>query len=307
MGRIASILLLLYPAVASAKPRPEDLAFMRVALPATGQTRVESRVIYLNPGGVVLKPGDNDARTGTSSIVTAPTSISPWNVDDATWADTVACMREIYAPFDVTITDEDPGDVPHIEAVFGGAPGDVGLPDNVAGVSPFTTDCAVIDNSIVFAFTDVLPDDARSVCEVMAQEVAHSFGLDHELLPSDPMTYLSYAGERTFQDEMASCGEYGGRMCGIDGSVCRTRQNSYRLLLETLGPSSANPAGRDDPGDVTDDPLRSGVTSGCSASGGGIGIWLVLLVGHVVSRRRSRGRRHRSLLQRSSCDREGGS
>ena len=51
MGRIASILLLLLPAVASAKPRLADVELARQALPATGITRATSHVIYLNSNG----------------------------------------------------------------------------------------------------------------------------------------------------------------------------------------------------------------------------------------------------------------
>jgi hypothetical protein len=309
MERMLRILLLLLPAVASARPAntklPIDkLKLERQAVAATGDTRVESRTIYLNPYGVILTPGDNDSRADVSSIVTAPTVLYGWDTDIDTWNETVDCMKEIYAPFDVTITDEDPGDVPHIEAVFGGSPTDVGLPENVAGVSPFTTDCAVIENSIVFAFTEVMPDDSRTVCEVMAQEVAHSFGLDHEMLPEDPMTYLPYPGERTFQNTMASCGEFGDRMCGINGNVCRYQQNSFKLLTARLGAKNAGPT-QEPAGDDAEDPqLESGVT-GCNA-GGGSGIGLVLLTLGLVLARRSRHRRHRALLQRSGSDCEGG-
>jgi len=69
----------------------------------------------------------------------------------------------------------------------------------------------------------------------MAQEVAHSYGLDHELLASDPMTYLQYTGNRAFQDMAVSCGESTARNCGINGSVCRANQNSVALLRERLG------------------------------------------------------------------------
>jgi len=212
---------------------PRGHAFARQAVkppPLRAAQLAQSRVIYLNRDGVVLWPGDNDARASKSSVVESPTEITPWDIDDDTWAETVSCVKDLYARFDVTVTDVDPGDVPHIEAVFGGHPADVGLPDNVAGVSPFRTDCGVIENSVVFTFTDVLEDDPRLMCEVMAQEIAHSYGLDHEMLASDPMTYLDYTGERTFKDQMAPCGEFGNRMCGIDGSVCRERQNSVQLL-----------------------------------------------------------------------------
>jgi MYXO-CTERM domain-containing protein len=113
------------------------------------------------------------------------------------------------------------------------------MPNNVAGVSPFTLDCSIIENSIVFTFTGAFQMTPREACEIMAQEVAHSYGLDHELLASDPMTYLQYNGNRAFQDQAASCGESTTRQCGINGSVCRANQNSVALLKERLGVADA--------------------------------------------------------------------
>jgi hypothetical protein len=262
----------------------------RVHAAAAGDVipRAQSRVIYLNHEGVLLRPGDNDSTRDVSSIVGQLTEISPWDVDDDTWQATVACIAEIYAPFDVKITDEDPGKVPHIEAVFGGHPSDVGLPDNVAGVSPFTTDCGIIESSIVFTFTDVLPDEPRTMCEVMAQEIAHSFGLDHEMLPSDPMTYLDYDGDRSFKDKMASCGEFENRKCGINGTTCRQRQNSVQLLKERLGERGA-PATDPDPDspaptDDRDPPAAS--LAGCTAGPGSTGIAMALALAGLRRRRR---------------------
>ena len=301
MGRKLILLALLLPAVVDARGRvveltpanPVGMKFARQAMPATGNTvRAESRTIYLNREGVVLRPGDNDSSNDVSSVVTQPTVITPWEIDDETWQDTVTCIRDMYSRFDVTVTDEDPGAVPHIEAVFGGHPNDVDLPDNVAGVSPFTSDCAVIERSIVFTFTDVIEDNAQLMCEIMAQEIAHSFGLDHEMLPEDPMTYLEYSGDRSFQNEMADCGEFGQRMCGIEGSVCRERQNSVALLTQRLGASANAPA----PDDELEGEYKGGISGGCSTGGGGAGIGFVLLVGHLVARRRTRDRRHRSVL-----------
>src|SRR5688500_8680338 len=149
------IAVALMPAVVTTTtPNAKGLTLARQPLQATGKTRAESRTIYLNRDGVTLRPGDNNSSANTSAVVSVPTYITPWDIDDEMWSDTVACMRELYGPFDVVVTDVDPGDVPHIEAVFGGHPADVGLPDNVAGVSPFTTDCAVIERSVVFTFTD---------------------------------------------------------------------------------------------------------------------------------------------------------
>ena len=273
---------------------PRGYAFVRQAVEPTHRLRssglAQSRVIYLNRDGAILWPGNNDARLETSSVVQEPTALTPWEIDDDTWEETVACMRDLYARFDVTITDQDPGDVPHIEAVFGGHPNDVGLPDNVAGVSPFTTDCSVIENSVVFTFTDVLPDDPRLMCEVMAQEIAHSYGLDHEMLASDPMTYLDYDGERAFQNVTAPCGEFGNRPCGIAGNVCRDKQNSVQLLEHRLGRRGNSTSGA--PG-TTEHPSTTEPEAGCSASGSGGGFLGFLVVGLFRIRCSRRARRAR--------------
>jgi uncharacterized protein (TIGR03382 family) len=266
----------------AAKADSRGYVFPRQVLAAqgTGDTRAQSRVIYLNRDGVILAPGDNDSRTDRSSVVTEPVFISPWEIDDDTWSDTVDCIRGMYSRFDVRITDVDPGDEPHIEAVFGGHPSDVGLPDEVAGVSPFTTDCSTIENSIVFTFTDVIPDDAQLMCEIMAQEIAHSYGLDHQLTPSDPMTYLDYDGDREFQNQMADCGEFESRDCGINGSVCRNGQNSVAVLTSRLGKSGAEA----DPSEV---PTTTGPeVGGCATSGSGGPLGLVMVALALLLRRR---------------------
>jgi hypothetical protein len=226
-----------YGVVATA-PTADGVVFARQVLPPdAGATTAfaQSRILYLNRKGVTLRPGANDSRVQHSTLVASPTTIAPWKVSDAQWATTLSCFRQIWAPFQVTVVETDPGNVPHIEAVFGGSPQQLGLPGNVGGVSPFTSNCGIIENSVVFAFTENLPPTGRTACEVMAQEVAHSFGLDHELLAADPMTYLSYTGNRAFQDKTASCGESKARPCGINGSVCRANQNSVALLTAALG------------------------------------------------------------------------
>jgi uncharacterized protein (TIGR03382 family) len=226
--------------------REDGLVLARQVLPQSTSTiptvshdrniaLAQSRVVYLNRTGVTLLPGNNDARTNRSTIVSQQTAIQGWNVSATVWNETVACMRDLFAPFDVQIVTTDPGNVPHIEAVFGGTPQQVGMAANVAGVSPFTLDCSVIENSIVFTFTNAFTFSSREACEIMAQEVAHSYGLDHQLLASDPMTYLNYTGNRTFKDQTVSCGESAARPCGINGSVCRPNQNSVALLRERLG------------------------------------------------------------------------
>jgi hypothetical protein len=290
-----------------------DVVFARQMLPATAAAGVpaepapaQSRIIYLNKDGVTLVPGLNDARSNHSTLVTQPTAIPAFSPPAATWTATVACVRDLFARFDVTVVDADPGDVPHIEAVFAASPGQLGLPDNVGGVSPFTLDCGIIENSVVFTFTQAIPNTPRMLCEVMAQEIAHSYGLDHELIAADPMTYLPYQGDRAFQDQVAACGEFDARACGIGGNVCRDGQNSVALLLERLGarPDTPEPEPDDEapePDDGTGTPDAASpsngathagpaeITGGCAvgsgAAGSGTAVGLALLVG---ARRRRR-------------------
>lgn len=256
---LTSLLLVVVPAVAAAEgeilkeprsvgleyfdlvavPRTDtDIAFVRQLLPPVNtpiQAVAQSRIIYLNKGGATLSPGNNDARTNRSSLVSSTRQIPAWNASATTWAATVACFKDMFSRWDVQIVETDPGNVPHIEAIFTPSPSSIGMSSGVGGVSPFTQNCSVIENSIVFTFTNAFGNNAQTLCEVMAQEVAHSYGLDHEMLASDPMTYLDYNGKRTFKDQTVSCGEYQNRACGIGGSVCRPNQNSVQLLNERLG------------------------------------------------------------------------
>ena len=196
--------------------------------------------VFLNRQGATLRPGDNDTRARTSTVVAQPTTIAPWDASDALWTATVACMRETWSRFDVTFVEEDPGSAPHMTALFGGVATDIGKPLNIAGIAPFAADCSVIDNATVFAFVDSLPQDAQLICEVMSQELGHAYGLDHVLLPGDLMSYLPWSGKKTFRDTPASCGEKTARPCGLGGAACRAQQSSMQILLARLGPASGD-------------------------------------------------------------------
>jgi hypothetical protein len=231
-----------YFELVATQPTGTDMQFVRQLLPSVNTpiaAVAQSRVIYLNKNGVTLSPGNNDARTNKSTLVSSTRAVPAWNASATTWTATVTCLQDMFSRWDVTIVDTDPGNVPHMEAVFTGSPASIGMSSGVGGVSPFTQDCGIIENSIVFTFTNAFGNNAQTLCEVMAQEIAHSYGLDHQMLASDPMTYLSYNGKRTFKDQTVSCGEYQNRQCGIGGSVCRPNQNSVQLLNARLGTADA--------------------------------------------------------------------
>lgn len=193
--------------------------------------RAARYIIYMNKDGGVYTPGINNASTNRSSIPQQTASIPAWNVPAAGWQQVMDCVRGQFAAYDVEITDIDPGDVPHFESVVAGTPGLLGLPNNVGGVSPWDPqNCSTIERSIVFTFAELYGTNYRAVCEVAAQEIAHSFGLDHEYLCEDPMTYLGGCGAKSFQDIDAQCGEGSPRPC-----ECSATQNSVQMLTQRIG------------------------------------------------------------------------
>ncbi len=225
------------PVVAGEKPRggyvviPPKYAQAADEAPTTTVLPHAGWIIYMNKNGGTFTPGNNDSRTNRSSIPNQTSTIAPWNVTDAAWQQVMTCVKAQFAPFDVEVTDVDPGQVPHIESVVAGNPQDVGMQQGVGGVSPFTSDCSTIPNSIVFTFAEVFGNDYQTVCEVVAQEVSHSFGLDHEYLCSDPMTYLTGCGSKSFQNMDVPCGEYSARTCACGQST----QNSVAMLSARIG------------------------------------------------------------------------
>jgi Trypsin len=228
------------------------------ACPAAG--RAQTVTVYINRDGGSYTPGEpNDSTQNISSVPQRTLSVPAWDGGDQKWQDLLSCVDELFSPFDVEITDEDPGDAPHLEAVIGGDPVEFGLMPTVAGVSPFLSNCGVIDNSIVYVFPSVVGDDTRRLCETVAQEVAHSFGLDHQYLCEDPMTYLTGCGDKQFLFQESVCGEFEPRDC-----KCSRSQNSAQLLLERVGRGS-RPAiwlAQPSPGDVlaAGFPVQAAVT-----------------------------------------------
>ncbi len=228
-----------------------------------------------------MRPGHDDARILTSSIIEESVHAPAWDVSDEVWNETVACLRRVYAPFDIEFTETDPGDVPHVTGIFGGSPHTFGFPATSAGMSPFRADCSVIENAVVFVFTETFPaNDPNLACHIMAQEIAHSFGLDHTLAAGDPMSTQTFDDEPMFVDDVVSCGERSPRPCGLPGRTCRAKQNSYALLMERLGP----------PGSESNLIVDEEATAmgGCATTGSPAGLALGLLA--LRSRRRGAGR-----------------
>jgi uncharacterized protein (TIGR03382 family) len=201
-----------------------------------------SNVIFLNrcKGGCVVKPGDDDSRTNTSSIAQQQSVLTEWPYGDQQWGNLVQCVRDLYAPFNVKITDVDPGTANHFEVMVAGSAAALGQ-EGAGGVAPIEPcDGQLIDNVPSFVFAGDI-SDLDFLCWAAAQESSHVFGLDHQLNPKDPMTYLSPPRRKPgFQNQYSDCGEEAGqpRECWCGG----TQQNSYQHLMDIFGPANLEPA-----------------------------------------------------------------
>ena len=205
-----------------------------------------SSVIYLNrcAGGCSLGPGSDDSRTDTSSLLSKNVTISEFAHGDAAWDAVLACVARVYEPFGIVVTDVDPGEAPHFEAIVAGAPSEVGA-TGIGGVAPFA--CGVIDNAVTYSFANIY-SSVEDLCETVAQETAHAFGLEHEYLCEDPMTYLTGCGPKAFRDVDAPCGGAAGPGGGRGGGTQFTTGGAARSREDHAGPAPARNPPAAEPG-----------------------------------------------------------
>ena len=208
--------------------------FDGLALAGPGEAPLK---VFLNRFGGTYRPGQDDSRQNTSIVPRQASTIPAWSFGDAAWNQVVACVEDQFARFNLTIVQvEPPSNERYVEHVIGGQPGNVGLPNGVGGVAPIDNfNCRVIDTAINFTFAEVYGGNVQAICETAAQEIAHSFSLDHELHCPDPMTYLGGCGDKEFRDLDTQCGEFQPRACNCN----RASQNSVDIMLEKLGPAGS--------------------------------------------------------------------
>lgn len=195
------------------RPRPRTERVWVDIDPGTVLPAVNSNKIYLNnckPNGCVVRGGgsassiDGSGYQGTWPI-SGTRTLTPFAASDTTWNNVVACMRDVFTPFGVEIVTTNPSPAPHFEIMIAGSPTDLGMSSSTGGVSPFSCQ-QYIPNSLVFDFQKVWGSDVEEICSTAAQEIAHSFALDHVTDPSDPLTYFSYSGRRYFKNANVQCG-----------------------------------------------------------------------------------------------------
>jgi hypothetical protein len=180
--------------------------------------------LYLPRDGGEYATGPDDARVNRASAAsgTAPA----WAYGDAAWNELLGCVRDLFSPFAIDVTDvEPPADEPYIEAVTTGSNTDFGFAEGYQGIGP--AGCAPLTWAVVFAFTT---GDPEWTCHTTAQVTGTALGLDHVVPCEDGMS-IDRCGEKTFRDTESECGDFTARPCACGGET----QNSHQALLEVLG------------------------------------------------------------------------
>jgi hypothetical protein len=231
------------PAVAHAEAETQKplVVFNNTVLPPDPTALSISRTVYLNPclpNGCTVTPGQDNAIANRSSIPSSTATLSAWKWGDPAWQDLVACVKDTFLPFDINVVTVDPGTADHFEVMVGGTSQQLRSTLNAGGVAPFIGCGATRSNVISFVFAEQT-SSLNYLCAAVAQEAAHVWGLDHELDPKDPMTYLDLSSRKHFQLSDARCGEElaAPRSCQCGGST----QNSFQYLKTTFGAANLPP------------------------------------------------------------------
>ncbi|MDX2092431.1 MAG: MYXO-CTERM sorting domain-containing protein [Kofleriaceae bacterium] len=194
-----------------------------------------SRILYVNdclPNGcTVTKNSANSALSNTSSIASGTVRMSPYIHGQAHWDEVIACVRETFAPFDITVVTEDPGATPHYEVMAAGTSAELSSSImNAGGIAPFISCNAQHDSMLVFVFANQTSDKTY-LCAAIAHEAGHAYGLSHSLDPRDPMTYMDLGSLKRWQNAAQTCGTETPENCRCFPST----QNSFRYLKDTFG------------------------------------------------------------------------
>jgi hypothetical protein len=228
-------LTLLSSSIASAAPasgREHDVGMVDVS--SEPHAANITHTIYMNRciGGCVVRPGDNDASTNHSSLISQTSNISEFQYSDTIWDAVVACIENTYAPYDVQVVTTEPSGTDYIEAMVAGSPNEIGQGGGTLGYSPMATDCSPQKNWISFAFANIHgTDPVVELCATVAHETGHVYGLDHTITCKDPMSYTMGCGQKHFLNLAMECGEENPRACQCTGDS----QNTHRTLLDADG------------------------------------------------------------------------
>jgi hypothetical protein len=224
--------ILLLPLFLVACESEDLLAGLPDAAPQIDAGCMAGYPIYLNRYPVTIQPGVvNDSVANTSTMLTEPATTTGSQFSHADWSAAIACARELFAPFPIVITDEDPGDVDHLEIVVTHLPGELGFDGNIRSIAALPCGGA-IRRSVAFAFSGTF-SSPRDLCEGgFGYPAGVAAGLTPSVRCEDVMNWnLDSCASKSFLDEEVQCGVFSPMTCQCGGDT----QNSYQQMMQVYG------------------------------------------------------------------------
>ena len=212
-------------------PVKEDYVWIERAV----KPKATPRTVYLDRNRVTVTGGRDSAAVNQSQLITWGTqrTLPGFTGSKRSWNRIVSCVKSKFTDFDVEITDQRPANAGYVSVHVGGEPRDLFGRDrrNMGGVAPYNG--KVIHDGMGFVFSKTLRNRQTEICESIAHEIGHIYGLDHSYRCGDLMTYIQGCKKRRFVDADVRCGEGGRRDCENGEAT----QNSHDHLLGVLGPA----------------------------------------------------------------------
>ena len=200
-----------------------------------------AKILYVNFDGADMNAcGNNNPQDNCSTIFGG--NVLPYSGDAAKRASVIQVIRLRVADFGVTVTDQRPANGDYDMEMVGNWQGqDPGF----AGVAP-NIDC--FDNTGgEVSFTLESAGTADGIAEIVLQEAAHTWGLEHVNEGTDLLYPTTSGANKTFVDEChkivsdTQLNESNGYCNQVHTQFCDSGwQNSYRELLLVFGESVAD-------------------------------------------------------------------
>jgi uncharacterized protein (TIGR03382 family) len=270
-------------------------------LPAlNAPSAANTHIIFMNKctGGCTIRTGNPSSLTQTSDIPQSLSSISQFNQSSTVWSQVMTCMRSTFSRFNVQIVDVDPGtSTPHLEVIVAGTGSQIGQPPGVLGIADFPCQNAgqcdsFMPNALVFDFANdpYYVSDPLEICSTAAQEIAHTWALDHVVDASDPMTYNQFSGLRQFKDHQQcgsdcqggqspfglACSGNGGNATHICTGTGTATQDEVAMITALFGSSSSVP-------DTTPPVVKINTPSNGASVMPGFGVTATVTDDHAVA------------------------